>query len=369
MANMVCPYCLEPIKINDVQRVCNICNGIYRTRFGSSIMMKLGKVPKCESTPGCLGQYAVLKCGKCGEELPVDIAQYDKYVRLAVVATSGAGKSNFITTMIEEAKKNRHLNFLIGAMDLKTQEHHKECVEYLYERLQPLPGTVRGAVIPMQWRIQDLNRATQTVVPPYSVTIFDGAGEDQTALDPTICRYIAGSKMIMLLLDPTKLAGVRAQMTPDEIRKAGGKDKNVTREETQEFINGLIRYLKTACSVRLSNKITVPVAVIFGKIDSVKSKLGSALVLRDSGHAAQGKFIQTEADNVHAEIDGWMDLCGDNLTKVFNANFETWRYFGVSSFGMLPISINQLQQQPRPLRVLDPLIWNLALEGIVPIVK
>jgi len=365
---VVCPYCLETLKANEVKRVCNICNGEFKAGFMDNLMLKSGKVPKCKSTPGCLGQYALLKCAKCGSDLPADIAQYDKYVRFSVVAPSGAGKSNFIVTMMEEAKKNRRLNFLIGAMNRETQDNHREAVEYVYEKLQPVPATPAGTVIPMQWRIQDMNRATKTEVPPYSVTIFDGAGEDQANIDPRICRYIAGSKMIMLLLDPTKLAGVREQMTPDEITKAGGSTRNVSREETQEFINGLINYLKTACSIRTSRKIDVPVAVVFGKIDAVASNLGSAMVLTSSGHAARGKFIQSEADAIHAEIDGWMDVCGDNLTRIFNANFTTWRYFGVSSFGMLPEGKNKLQK-PMPLRVLDPLIWDLALEGIVETVK
>lgn len=366
---VVCPYCLETLKSNEVQRECNICRGKYTPGVMDGLMLKNGKVPKCKSTPGCLGQYAVLKCSKCGHKLPADIEQYDKYVRFAVVGPAGAGKSNFITTMLEEAKHNKPLNFLITPMNRETQDHHNKSVECIYDRLCPVPATTSGAVIPMQWRIQDLNRATKTTVPPYSVTIFDGAGEDQTNLEPTICRYIAGSKMIVLLLDPTKLAGVRGQMTADEITKAGGTSRNVvTKEETQNFINGLINYLKTACSIRMSSRITVPVAVVFGKIDAVASKLGSALVLTESGHAAQGKFIQTEADNIHAEIDGWMDVCGDNLTNLFNANFAKWRYFGVSSFGMLPEGRDKLQK-PMPLRVLDPLIWDLSLEGIVPTVK
>lgn len=361
---VVCPYCLQTLKPADIKRECNICGGDYTPGFGDALRLRSGIVPKC-SAPGCLGQYSILKCGKCGNNLPADIAQYDKYLRFSVVAPSGAGKSNFITTMLEELKKNRQLNFFLAPMNRETQDHHNENVDALYHDLRPVPANPLGQVTPMQWRIQDMNRATRNTVPPYSVTIFDGAGEDQKNLDPTICRYIAGSKMIVLLLDPTKLAGVREQMTEDEIAKAGGDIRMVTRQETQDFINGLINYLKTACSIRTNSRIRVPVAVVFCKIDAVARNLGSALVLTQSGHAAQGKFVQAEADNIHREIEGWMDVCGDDLTRLFNANFSNWRYFGVSSFGTLPEGRNKLQQ-PRPLRVLDPLIWDLALEGIVP---
>ncbi len=359
---IVCPYCLETLK--ETKRTCNVCGSDHVSNgLRDNLLLKAGKVIACR-TPGCLGQYSTLACPQCGHDLPPDIAQYDKYVRFSVVAPSGAGKSNFITTMLEEAKNNRSLNFYISAMNRETMEHHRENVNSIYADRKPVPATTRGDVIPMQWSFKDMNRETRSSVPSYSVTIFDGAGEDQEKLDPTICRYIAGSKMIMLLLDPTKLAGVREQMTADEIDRAGGSAVPVSREETQEFLGGMINYLKMACGIPARKKITIPVAVVFGKIDAVARHLGSTMVLQPSRHAACGKFDQSEADNIHNEIDGWMDVCGDNLTRLFNANFTTWRYFGASSFGVLPEKRLSLQK-PMPLRVLDPLIWDLHLEGIV----
>ena len=188
-------------------------------------------------------------------------------------------------------------------------------------------------------------------------------------MDPTICRYIAGSKMIMLLLDPTKLAGVREQMTNEEIDLAGGDKFPVSHEETQEFLNNMINYLKTACGVPARKKIEIPIAVVFGKMDAVSRCIGEdTLVMTPSNMAAQGAFIQSEADQIHAEIDGWMDVCGDNLTQTFNGNFATWRYFGVSSFGVLPDEKETIKD-PVPLRVLDPLIWNFSLEGVLPVIR
>lgn len=361
---IICPYCLESVNINAIGRFCNICNHEYKPNARDAIMQRMGRAIRCKSA-NCFGQYSTLRCPKCTHELPHDIAQYDKYVRFSVVAPSGAGKSVFITTMLEEAKKNRSLNFLITAMNRETMDHHRECVRDIYDRLQPVAATSAGEVIPMQWRFQDMNKATKTSVPPYSITIFDGAGEDQENLDPVICRYVSGSKMIMLLLDPTKLAGVRKQMTADEIDKAGGEKGSISREDTQAFVNGLINYLRMACGITTGKKIDIPVAVVFGKIDAVARHLGTALVLTPSNHASQGAFIQAEADAIHAEIDGWMEVCGDNLTRLFDANFVKWRYFGASSFGTLPESRMKIQN-PMPLRVLDPLIWDLSLEGIVP---
>lgn len=361
---VVCPYCLCDLGANELERHCNQCDSIMTTNFLSGLQLKRGIVPSCTSTPKCFGQYAVLKCAKCKEELPPDITQYDKYVRFSVVAPSGAGKTNFITIMMEEIRKSRALNFNVTFMNNQTREYHVKNQHQIYNMLQPPEASRRGEVYPMQWRIQDMNRMTPRTVPCYSITMFDGAGEDQERTDPTICRYISGSKMIMLLLDPTQLSGVREQMTNEEIDKAGGQSGNISRDDTAAFINGLINYLKLTCSIRVGNKIKVPIAVVFGKIDSVKRHLGSAQVLQDSSHASRGAFIQNEADMIHNEIEGWIDACGDNLTRMFNANFSNWRYFGVSSYGSLPTSRSQLQK-PMPLRVLDPLLWDLSLEGIV----
>ncbi len=365
---IVCPYCLIDLSPKDLNRHCNLCDGKMQTSFKSAFQMKVGVTPSCESTPGCLGQYSVVRCSKCNAVLPTTIAQYDKYVRFSVVAPSGAGKSNFITTMLEEVKNNRMLNLLVTAMNRETQEHHAKNTELIYERLRPVPATRRNTVIPMQWCIQDMSKMTQKTVPAYSMTIFDGAGEDQERADPTICRYIAGSKMIMLLLDPTQLCGVRAQMTADEIERAGGQPGVVTRQQTADFLTSIINYLKVTCSVHVKRKIEIPVAVVFGKIDAVARNLGQARVLTSSTHANKRAFVQSEADAIHNEIDGWMDVCGDNLTRMFDANFQTWRYFGVSSFGSLPTDRDTLQR-PTPLRVLDPLIWDLSLEGILPTIK
>lgn len=365
---MVCPYCLRALdsgfSAKGVIRSCNVCGNIFEGSFIASQMLKLGRVPKCVQS-GCLGQYSRLSCSSCRTELPNDILQYDKYLRFAVVAPSGAGKTVFMTTMIDEFKKARSLNYFVSHMNRETLDYYTRNYRMLYEDLDTTGmGTAPGSSHPMQWKLQDMSKQTKSKIPTYSLTMFDGAGEDQAALDPKISRYIAGSKLIMLLLDPTKLAGVMREMTDEEYNCAGGEHERVTSEYTQNFILELINYLKTACNVNVRQKLKIPVAVVFGKIDAVQRHLGSAMVLQSSGHAAQGGFIENESQQIHSEISGWMENCGDNLNRLFDANVEKWRYFGVSSFGSLPTSRTKIQR-PMPLRVLDPLIWDLSLEGIV----
>ena len=356
---IVCPYCLNDINKNTIRRMCNICGHVSTERFGS-------RIPKCPEK-GCLGSCSTLVCGmpNCGHVLPADLLQYEKYTRFAVVSHAGGGKTNYITTMLEELKRTRALQMFTSYMNTETQVYHSDNVTALYDRCMPIPPTPPGEIHPLQWRLQDLRRQTRSSTPAYSMTIFDGAGEDLEKTDPLVCRYLTGSKMILLLLDPTRLCGVRAQMTEGEIRGAGGNPRDIiSRDETTDFVQGLINYIKTSTGVPVSKRIKQPIAVVFGKIDAVARLLGSARVLQPSGHAAAGAFVRSEAETVHREIEAFIDACGDDLNGMFNANFTQWMYFGVSSFGFLPMG--GARQRPQPLRVLDPLMWDFSMAGIVP---
>ena len=206
---------------------------------------------------------------------------------------------------------------------------------------------------------------SSSYTPSYSLTIFDGAGEDQRVVKPDVCRYIVESKMIMLLLDPTKLYGVCSRLDSDDFKRAGGNSE-VTRASTEQFVDDMINYIKKLAGLKVSEKITAPVAVVLGKMDVLKQFFPTnSIVFQESGHVKSGHFIQQEADAVHQEIWDFMELCGDDLSAMFDANFENWKYFGISSFGIRPQVNLMLQQPPQPMRVLDPLIWDLYLEGIV----
>lgn len=362
---IVCPYCLSNISSSKIRRVCSICGSPMPEDASTKMQLRLGKIPKCKES-GCLGLYSKLECDipGCGHELPGDIMQYSKYMRFALVSHSGGGKTNFITTMLEELKKTRALQFHTSHMNRETLEYHSDNVKQLYDKRKPILPTARGQIYPLQWKIQDIRRRTRNTTPCYSMTIFDGAGEDLSDVDPVVCRYLTGSKMIMLLLDPTHLYGVRSQMTREEIIGAGGDpDEYISRTQTEDFVQGLIDYIKTSTGIPVKRRVKLPVAVVFGKIDTVERLLGYARVLQPSGHSARGAFVESEAQAIHDEIRAFMDACGDNLNGMFDANFTTWKYFGVSSLGAMPK--NGQLQEPQPLRILDPLMWNFSMEGIV----
>ncbi|MCI8574280.1 MAG: hypothetical protein HFF89_07595 [Oscillibacter sp.] len=369
MSDLMCPYCLSYLKKADLIRVCTQCGKDQKKDQKKALLFSFGDVLKCTATKNCRGRFANLRCGLCGERLPPNITQYRKYTRLVVVAPSGGGKTVFITTMLEEVQKNaRLLGLNFSPMDNSTAIYQDENAKLLYNNRRMPDGTNAGVIQPLQWSVQNIRQSSGNLVPTYSLTLFDGAGEDQAQADDIICRYIAEAKMILLLLDPTKLYGVRKMMTNEEIERAGGRmDETVTRNTTKLFIDGIISYIKNTNNIHVGRKMRIPVAVAFAKMDMMRRFFPEdAVVFQPSGHVRGGRFNKAEAEAVHWEIDNWMAHCGDDLSQTFHANFQNWRYFGLSSFGVPPSSRKALAQEPQPLRVLDPLLWNFELEGINP---
>lgn len=359
---ITCSYCLNDLRPTDLVRACNRCGAQLPRTLSAALQARFNHLA-CPSGK-CQGTCSILHCGVCGKELPAGFDRFDHYLRVAVVAPSGAGKTNFITAMTEELRRNPVLRYSVTPMNRETQRYQDANAELLYDKLAPIANTHKGQCIPMQWCVQDMNRMSARRIPSYAMTVFDGAGEDQASLDPVICRYISGSKAIILLLDPTQLAGVRACMTEKELRSAGA-DPSVTisPRDTEQFITNLINYLKTSCHINLDHKLTVPVAVAFAKLDALADHLRGTTVIQPSGYAADGLYDPREAELVHQEISAWLLQCGDPLDKLFNKHLRTWHYFGLSSFGVKPDG--EAPGAPRPLRVIDPLLWDLCLEGIV----
>ena len=71
---------------------------------------------------------------------------------------------------------------------------------------------------------------------------------------------------------------------------------------------------------------------------------------------------------VDLEIRDWLIRQGETaFLNTIDANFQNVRVFGVSSFGNPPDE-NKRLARIRPHRVLDPIMWMFANEGIIPII-
>lgn len=365
--NILCPYCLNKLSDSDVKIVCNFCGDeITPTTFE-----KIRRIPPRCKTPGCRGIGSKRQCRICTEELPADIMDYSKYLRFSILGITGAGKTVFLTTMMHELVTNI-VNFpmVFQAMNDKTQIEFRMQEDNLFTKgKMPEPTTAGIAPEPQLWRIKDKSRMTDSRIPAYSMTIFDGAGEDSEHIDPTISRYIEGSKTLIILVDPLALPGV-SDMVDERIRANSTKAVHGIGAST-DMVNGLAAYIRQNCGLAPNKLISKDVAIVFTKFDTVRSSFGQATVTKPSPHLARKGFVKADADAVDLEIRDWLKKHGESTfidTVETNFKKEKVRFFGVSSLGQAPKDAKQTGKVISH-RVTDPMIWMLSIEGIVPVIE
>lgn len=363
-SDILCPYCLEELRSKDLKMACPLCGTEVVPTKADTLMKKL---PKCKQ-PGCHNTAAGDKlCGFCGTKLPADIMDYAKYLRFSILGITGAGKTNFLTTMLHELRHTPGTPLVLAPMDSETSASFQENDRAIYESRQPVPATPPGTPPkPQQWRIRDRTKMTSKSVPSYSLTIFDGAGEDCEHIDPVISRYISGSKVLVILIDPLALHGVKSAISQDILNWSTSASHDLDASAT--MVDGLANYIRQSCNIRPGKLIDRDVAVVFTKIDAVKESFGSSTVMQPSPHLSQKGFVRADSDAVDAEIRDWLESRGEtSFLDAIDTNFQKKkiRFFGVSSFGQPPTGSAQLGKV-MPHRVLDPLMWMLSREDIIP---
>ncbi len=116
-----------------------------------------------------------------GSELPWDILKYKKNMRFSVIGLTGAGKTTFLITMLHELRSATNL-WSASPMDRDTRDWYTENERILYRQHMQVEPTNRiegENILPLRlWKIQDLLRKSKKNTPTYTLTIFDGAGED-----------------------------------------------------------------------------------------------------------------------------------------------------------------------------------------------
>ena len=186
----------------------------------------------------------------------------------------------------------------------------------IYDDGRPVPANARGITPPPQlWKLMDKLKMTKNRIPTYSMTIFDGAGEDVEHIDPVISRYINGSKSLVILIDPLALPGI-ARSIPQNILNWSTTAKHFG-DASAQMVDGLATYIRESCGLRPGTRINQDVAVVFTKLDAVADSFGSATVTQPSPHLNRRGFVKADADAVDAEIRDWLESRGE--TTFLNA--------------------------------------------------
>jgi len=293
---------------------------------------------------------------------------------LCIIGVSSSGKTNYITVMLHELRNNKQLRIALSTQDKYTRDVQKENYTSIYENhIPPAPTdpTEWGEKLkPQLWQFKNMTRKTGSTIPTYTFTIYDGAGEDHTErLDPTsaICGYISASNAIIITLDPLILTNLRKQINSDVRRNSGATEGD--SDSAVEIVNSVATYIKAARGISSERFLTIPVAVVLTKFDTIlqlNSLPRNAVVRRRSMAISNGHINMTEIEQVNDEIRNWLDDIGESsFINALDANFKNYYFFGVSSYGTPPQSQGTINDEIRPHRVLDPVLWLFKEEGFI----
>ena len=376
-SNAICPYCMRKLKLSGLKFFCDPDeDNRHEVRLSIADRIK-GRLPVCKRA-FCKNKGQTIReavCKHCGEQLPPQILFHDKYLSFCAVGVSGAGKSSYLTTLLHELKYSG-LPWVLQAMDVETTRRAQINEQLVYEERHCLSGTEAGvSPRPQLWTILD-NSAKGDKIPTYSLTIYDGAGEDcehidYTPLDAQISRYLSGARMLLIMFDPLLLPSVRVEIPHDTLNASMAIDRQTSAPANMvSMVNSLANYIRRACNIAPGKRIDRKAAVILTKLDALNEMLNGfasgATILKDSPHIQSKGFVESDSEMVDLEIRDWLSRQGETaFLSAIDANFRDVRVFGVSSFGRPP-DMHKRLAKIRPHRVLDPLMWMLAAEGIIP---
>ena len=385
MAKFTCPFCLQEYDKKLVKYYCPTCGNTSEASFFEA---RSGKV-KCKHTQEggkkCFGLATHRKCinPDCeagvdseghavgSEEIPKTALETPN-LPFSIIGVSNSGKTNFITVMLHELGRTPGLRLVLGAQNITTQKHQNDFYKMIYEEHTAPNATTPDEVFPQIWYIRNMLKKHGDTVPTYTFTIFDGAGERQEELDASSIEhnYIDASKAIIITLDPLILEGVRNEgiVDPDIMEKSLAGKRNEYKNAT-EIVNNVATYIRTAKGVRDNKILSVPIAVVLTKFDTIlmhNSFSPDALVKRSSLTVENGKINSSEFKQVDDEIRNWLyDIGEGSFVEALAANFKDFCFFGVSSYGAPPSEAGFTSEKIKPHRILDPILWLFKRSGFI----
>lgn len=397
----ICPYCFERNKVSEVAFQCSntekdtsgnfVCaweTDDVKTKFLRSpnevkgrkiIMPKTGflsqfSMPTKAICPACMKETRDRVCTKCHSRLPDDIDETEDMF-FSVIGAKNAGKSHYLTVLINIISEvlTRSFPFCISPADDDTSSRYRnEFKAKIYENKTTIEAThSRNNVYeakPLIYYIKFYKSGAKGKKPIKTITVafFDTAGEELDAEDTmlNINRYIFNSSGIIFLLDPLQLTGVREKLLATG--RVTLEDLPSVNTEMETIISRTTRLIRKANDLKANDKIKIPIAVAFSKIDVLTPILDkSSYLLMNSRHVDYGRFDIDDCENIKMEIEAILsNWAGNDLLQQVSVNFENYSYFGLSALGCNPQATRVIDNVV-PHRVEDPFLWLLWTHKLI----
>ncbi|GAA4256828.1 GTPase domain-containing protein [Azospirillum formosense] len=376
----ICPFCFETFRLKETPFRCisppSSCapvpdpalQRIWRdTRPVGRVIPPAHRFAQRGNCPTCGTASQKRLCPHCHQELPHTFGQYRNYI-FAVIGAKGAGKSHYITSLLEHLKQHvgPRLNILIQPInDYTISRYNDDFRKPLYDEHRTLDVT-QSAVSNTKNRIPLVFSAAFTgrsllgrdvIKKALTLAFFDTAGEDLKAEDTmsTVNRYIYRSDGIILLLDPLQLNYVRDRL-PGPMPPAD--------TETSDIVSRTTKLIRLGLGLRQDRKIAIPLAVVLSKMDAVAPLLDPHSQFGASARPRAG-FDVKDCEAMNGEIQSLIaEWSSEHLLHQVRTEFSAHHFFGISALGSPPSTAGTVVNVV-PRRVEDPFLWLLHRHGLV----
>jgi hypothetical protein len=394
MAKLHCPYCYyrirgplwfqcdgngspgrpgcQPVRDPVRERLAGFsgpAHPVFRGLGASVLRRRNAACPKCGSRTG------IRACPTCHTPLPSHFGDSDAPL-IAMVGARGTGKSVFLT-VLAEGLQNRMGERFKADVRLHVEQASLEWLRVHTQRLYrehqlaiKTPEARDGRRDPLVFEWRKKRERPLLLRPDYRtsfLSFYDTAGED-VAANARIenLTYFKAARALILMLDPFMMAG--AVQTVNLPKAALDPFRN--EPATINVVSNITQALRRCHGVPGREKIKIPVAVTFAKMDAFMSTLDDNDPIRqppppDAVYDEDAGQLAHEAMK-RLLVGRWG---GYPIDKVFEDNFENYRYFGVSALGRQPNyeTATLVHGAINPHRIDEPLVWLLAQFGAVPI--
>jgi hypothetical protein len=388
----VCPFCFHRI---DVSRLWYQCLG----RGSAECTKEVDEAPKKLTTstletycsfpspdgvngpakcPKCGGRTNLRACPECHTALPSDFAE-SKSPMVGLVGAKNSGKTVLMTVLVKQLRDTigkRYSADIRLATD--NPDGHQGVSDYQANRETPLfkagrlppPTDALGTTtarkhsspVLLRWRQETAGMMGRTSIKSTMLSFVDAAGEDLNAVATAFTlQYLSVCDGLIVVLDPFALPGARAVLNlPDAAVKVG-------EDVPLDVVANITEMLRVEHNLRKNRKISIPIAVVFSKIDAFFPTLHRGNPLMTTAPALPA-YDSTDGEAVHEHMLALMHQWNaQDIDTHIRLNYSDFRYFGVSALGAEPDYENATVATGgvRPHRVEDPVLWLLSKTGTV----
>lgn len=402
--SILCPYCFESFDNTDVMVQCEnystrtidgksteTCereeNEKFNRHWDEKVMSKhvfspsigfferlLGYKPKAAKCDKCGASSTRFVCPHCNNWLPTEMIEKGSEI-ISIIGGPASGKSNYIVALIHQLQKYGYKLQLSQILPQLVGRNKKEYTRALYEKGKesifkdhtPVSKTAKTSH-PIPWIFRLESHATKKAV---YLVFYDTAGE--SFKDPEEikrnAKYLEKSKAVIVVLDTLSIPYVQNIL---ESKNIVNQDIATPFMETMDALNNF--------ATENPHLYKTPFAFVMSKFDSIISnkedlEFDIEPFKTNSSFITTGKFSLRQIDESSEMIKSYMEnhwesdseAYGQMAYDIFNKWGDNARFFGVSALGAMTNSDLKINipdnQDIKPFRVMDPLIWVLHKLG------